>query len=123
MLNSNILGVEVTPTQTSNTVPCDVCTLCEHDDCMKFINNKYICDDCMEKYNEVKSIDDDSKSVEMSALIAIQDAINHVHTLYTILLTDGMSCGKEYRDKVGLDDLLTIKEKLKKRILELDDSI
>lgn len=89
-----------------------------------FINNKHICDDCMEKYNEVKSIvDDDSKSVEMSALMAIQDAINHVHTLYTILLTDGMSCGKEYRDKVGLDDLLTIKEKLKKRILELDDSI
>lgn len=67
--------------------------------------------------------DDDCLTDEMMALTAIQDAVNHVQSLYNILLTDGICCGKEYRDLVGLDELQTIKEKLTKRILYLDNQI
>ena len=41
---------------------------------------------------------------------------------YDILLTDGICCGEEYREIVGLDELQTIKQKLTKRILYLDSS-
>ena len=56
----------------------------------------------------------------MFALAAIEDAVNHVQSLYDILLTDGICCGEEYRDLVGLNELQLIKEKLTKRIIYLD---
>lgn len=59
----------------------------------------------------------------MFALNAIYDAVKHVQSLYDILLTDGICCGNEYRDLVGLNELQIIKNKLSKRILELDNFI
>lgn len=64
--------------------------------------------------------EDDCNTDEMLALTAIQEAINHVQSLYDILLTDGICCGNEYRDLVGLNELQVIKDKLTKRILYLD---
>ena len=64
--------------------------------------------------------EDDCTTDEMLALSAIQNAVNHVQCLYDILLTDGICCGEEYREIVGLDELQTIKQKLTKRILYLD---
>ena len=60
---------------------------------------------------------------EMAALCAIDSALKHVQSLYDILLTDGMCCGAEYRDLVGLDELQVIKDKIKQRILWLDEQI
>ena len=64
--------------------------------------------------------EDDCNTDEMFALNAIYDAVKHVQSLYDILLTDGICCGEEYRDLIGLNELQTIKNKLSKRILELD---
>jgi hypothetical protein len=66
--------------------------------------------------------DDDVLDEEMS-LTAISAAVSHVSNLFSILLTDGICCGKEYRDLVGLDELDILKRKLDKRIIELDDMI
>ena len=66
--------------------------------------------------------DDDLIDEEMS-LTAIRAAVSHVDALFTILLTDGICCGKEYRDLVGLNELDTLKRKLSNRIIELDDQI
>ena len=66
--------------------------------------------------------DDDVLDEEMS-LTAISAAVSHVDALFTILLTDGICCGKEYRELVGLDELDILKSKLSKRIIELDDMI
>ncbi len=66
--------------------------------------------------------DDDVLDEEMS-LTAIRAAVSHVDALFTILLTDGICCGKEYRELVGLDELDILKSKLSKRIIELDDMI
>ena len=66
--------------------------------------------------------DDDVLDEEMS-LTAIRDAVSHVDNLFSILLTDGICCGKEYRELVGLDELDILKSKLSKRIIELDDMI
>lgn len=67
--------------------------------------------------------EDDSDIDEMIALTAIQDAVKYVQSLYDILLTDGICCGNEYRDLVGLNELQVIKDKLIKRILYLDCQI
>lgn len=67
--------------------------------------------------------EDDCNTDEMFALNAIYDAVKHVQSLYNILLTDGICCGNEYRDLVGLNELQIIKDKLSKRILYLDDQI
>lgn len=58
---------------------------------------------------------------EQDALTAIYAAIMHVRSLFDCLLTDGMSCGKEYRDIIGLNELDTLQEKVSKRILYLDN--
>lgn len=57
---------------------------------------------------------------EQDALTAIYAAITHVRSLFDCLLTDGMCCGKEYRDLVGLNELDVLQEKVSKRILYLD---
>jgi hypothetical protein len=57
---------------------------------------------------------------EQDALTAIYAAIKHVRSLFDCLLTDGMCCGKEYRDLFGLNELDTLQEKVSKRILHLD---
>lgn len=57
---------------------------------------------------------------EQDALTAIYEAIKHVRSLFDCLLTDGMCCGKEYRDLVGLNELDTLQEKVSKRISYLD---
>ena len=67
--------------------------------------------------------EDDCTIDEMFALNAIYDAVKHVQSLYDILLTDGICCGEEYRNLVGLNELQIIKEKLTKRIIYLDDLI
>ena len=67
--------------------------------------------------------EDDCTTDEMFALSAIQNAIDHVQSLYDILLTDGICCGEQYRNLVGLNELQTIKEKLTKRILYLDGQV
>lgn len=68
-------------------------------------------------------IEDDDLLDEMEYLTAIRAAVSHVGTLFSILLTDGICCGKEYRDLVGLNELDTIKRKLSNRIIELDNQI
>lgn len=68
-------------------------------------------------------IEDDDVLDEMTSLIAISAALSHVDKLFSILLTDGICCGKEYRELVGLNELDILKRKLSKRIIELDDII
>lgn len=58
---------------------------------------------------------------EQDALTAIYAAIMHVRSLFDCLLTDGMGCGKEYHDIIGLNELDTLQEKVSKRILYLDN--
>lgn len=65
--------------------------------------------------------EDDDVYQEQDALTAIYSAIKHVRSLFDCLLTDGMCCGKEYRDLVGLDELDTLQEKVSKRISYLDN--
>ena len=67
--------------------------------------------------------EDDCTTDEMLALIAIQSAVEHALSLYSVLLTDGICCGEEYRKLVGLDDLATVRKKLTDRILFLDTQI
>ena len=57
---------------------------------------------------------------EQDALAAIYAAITHVRDLFDCLLTDGICCGEEYRNLVGLNELDTLQEKVSKRILYLD---
>lgn len=64
--------------------------------------------------------EDDDIYQEQDALTAIYAAITHVRDLFDCLLTDGMCCGKEYRDLVGLNELDTLQEKVSKRISYLD---
>ena len=65
--------------------------------------------------------EDDDVYQEQEALTAIYAAITHVRSLFDCLLTDGICCGKEYRDLVGLDELDTLQEKVSKRISYLDN--
>lgn len=64
--------------------------------------------------------EDDDVYQEQDALTAIYAAIKHVRSLFDCLLTDGMCCGKEYCDLVGLNELDVLQEKVSKRILYLD---
>lgn len=57
---------------------------------------------------------------EQDALETIYSAIKHVRFLFNYLLTDGICCGEEYRDLVGLNELGTLQEKVSKRIAYLD---
>ena len=57
---------------------------------------------------------------ELYALLAISSAVSHVQELVDTLLTDGIGCGKEYRDIIGLNDLDSFKGKISKRIVALD---
>lgn len=57
---------------------------------------------------------------EQDALETIYSAVKHVRFLFDYLLTDGIGCGKEYRDLVGLNELDTLQEKVSKRISYLD---
>lgn len=68
-------------------------------------------------------IEDDDVLDEMTSLTAISAALSHVDNLFSILLTDGICCGKEYREFVGLNELDVLKRKVSKRIIELDDMI
>ena len=68
-------------------------------------------------------IEDDDVLDEKMSLTAISAAISYASNLFSILLTDGICCGKEYRKLVGLDELDILKSKLSKRIIELDDQI
>lgn len=65
--------------------------------------------------------EDDDVYQEQDALTAIYAAITHVRSLFDCLLTDGMCCGKEYRDLIGLNELDTLQEKVSKRILYLNN--
>ena len=64
--------------------------------------------------------EDDDVYQEQDALEAIYSAVKHVKFLFNYLLTDGIGCGKEYRDLVGLNELDTLQEKVSKRISYLD---
>ncbi len=65
--------------------------------------------------------EDDDVYQEQDALTAIYAAIKHVRSLFDCLLTDGICCGKEYRDLVGLNELGILQEKVSKRISYLDN--
>lgn len=65
--------------------------------------------------------EDDDVYQEQELLTAIYAAIKHARSLFDCLLTDGMCCGKEYRDIIGLNELDTLQEKVSKRILHLDN--
>jgi hypothetical protein len=58
---------------------------------------------------------------EAQALEAISAAVSHVKNLIQLLLTDCITTPKDYREKIGLDDLFSFSDKIAKRIVELDD--
>lgn len=49
--------------------------------------------------------EDDDIIEETQALEVISAAISHVKNLIQLLLTDCIATPKDYRDKIGLDDL------------------
>lgn len=65
--------------------------------------------------------EDDDIIEEEQALEAISAAVSHVKNLIQLLLTDCIVTPKEYREKIGLDDLLAFDKKIAQRICELDD--
>ena len=67
--------------------------------------------------------EDDDIAEELDALIAIKSAVSHVGDLVSSQLTDGYCCGEDYRKLIGLDDLYAFRDKITKRILELDTVI
>lgn len=64
--------------------------------------------------------EDDDIIEEEQALEAISAAISHVKNLIQLLLTDCIVTPKDYREKIGLDDLFTFDKKIAQRINELD---
>lgn len=88
----------------------------------KFYNDRFVnltySPDTVERWAYVE--EDDDIIEEQEALTAISAAISHVKDLFSILLTDGICCGKEYADKIGLNELHTLDKKVTGRILELD---
>ena len=64
--------------------------------------------------------EDDDIIEEQEALEAISAAVSHVKNLIQLLLTDCIVTPKEYREKIGLDDLFTFDKKIAQRINELD---
>jgi hypothetical protein len=65
--------------------------------------------------------EDDDIIEEEQALEAISAAVSHVKSLIQLLLTDCIATPKDYREKIGLDDLFAFDKKIAKRICELDD--
>lgn len=65
--------------------------------------------------------EDDDVIEEQEALEAISAAVSHVKNLIQLLLTDCIVTPKEYREKIGLDDLFAFDKKIAQRICELDD--
>jgi hypothetical protein len=82
---------------------------------------RHIDKDFIERWGYV--YEDDCITDEMLALNAIQSAVEHALSLYSVLLTDSICCGEEYRKLVGLDDLAIVRNKLINRILFLDSQI
>lgn len=81
------------------------------------------CENCLRKDLIIRWAyieENDDVYQEQDALTAIYAAIKHVRSLFDCLLTDGISCGKEYRDLIGLNELDTLQEKVSKRISYLD---
>lgn len=64
--------------------------------------------------------EDDDIIEEQEALEAISAAVSHVKNLIQLLLTDCIVTPKDYREKIGLDDLFTFDKKIAQRINELD---
>ena len=75
--------------------------------------------DCIIKWAYVE--EDDDIIEEMQALEAVSAAVSHIKNLIQILLTDCITTPKDYREKIGIDDLFTFDKKISHRILELDD--
>lgn len=67
--------------------------------------------------------EDDCVTEEMTALTAIKTAANSVYELINVLLTDGICCGNDYREIIGLNELETFCKKISDRIISLDESI
>lgn len=65
--------------------------------------------------------EDDDIIEEEQALEAISAAVSHVKNLIQLLLTDCIVTPKEYREKIGLDELFAFDKKVASRILELDE--
>ena len=65
--------------------------------------------------------EDDDIIEEQQALEAISAAVSHVKTLIQLLLTDCIVTPKEYREKIGLDELFSFDKKISDRIVELDN--
>ena len=65
--------------------------------------------------------EDDTVMDEITALTAISAAVSHVKDLIQILLTDCIATPKDYREKIGLDDLFAFDNKISDRIIELDN--
>ena len=65
--------------------------------------------------------EDDDIIEEQEALEAISAAVSHVKNLIQLLLTDCIVTPKEYREKIGLDELFSFDKKISDRIVELDN--
>ena len=65
--------------------------------------------------------EDDDIIEEEQALEAISAAVSHVKNLIQLLLTDCIATPKDYREKIGLDNLFAFDKKIAQRICELDD--
>ena len=65
--------------------------------------------------------EDDDIIEEEQALEVVSAGIAHIKNLIQLLLTDCITTPKEYREKIGLDDLFNFSDKVAKRISELDD--
>ena len=83
----------------------------------RFVNLTYSPDN-VEKWAYVE--EDDDIIEEQEALEAISAAVAHVKNLIQLLLTDCIVTPKEYREKIGLDDLFAFDKKIAQRINELD---
>ena len=64
--------------------------------------------------------EDDDIIEEQNALLTISAAINHLKNLIELNLTDMIVTPKDYRDEIGLNNLLEFENKIGKRIEKLD---
>jgi hypothetical protein len=81
------------------------------------------CENCLRKDLVIRWAyieEDDDVYQEQDALEAVYSAVKHVKFLFNYLLTDGICCGKEYRNLIGLNELDILQEKVSKRISYLD---
>ena len=65
--------------------------------------------------------EDDDLIEEEIALEAVSAGIVHVKNLIQLLLTDCIVTPKEYREKIGLDDLFSFEKKIANRIEEIEE--